>query len=306
MKFAYRPKTWQAYKAMFLVYMSFCDFLQTPFHQPSIFTLLAFIECLAFNDLKPASINNYISAIKSKFQWFSLDLQVFQHPALHHMLKAIERSISITPILKGVFQISHLETIVKLCSLFENELCFKAIYTLAFFSFMRLSNLVPESLSKFDIKKHLCRGDILFEPTHAIVIVKWSKTIQTQSKGTYIIIPKLGQNILCPVTALHTMIQAFQAPSNAPLFTSKLGILTQSKVRTHLKKVLAHMNLPPASFSFHTFRRSGATFAFNSQVDLHSIKRHGTWSSDAVHSYIIQDPVNAATVSQTFQRLLST
>ena len=41
--------------------------------------------------------------------------------------------------------------------------------------------------------------------------------------------------------------------------------------------------------TFHSFRRSGGTFAVNANVPMQTIKSHGTWTSNAVWRYITQD-----------------
>ena len=46
------------------------------------------------------------------------------------------------------------------------------------------------------------------------------------------------------------------------------------------------LGLNPSHFTFHSFRRSGATLAFNFHVP---IQRHGTWTSDCVYRYIQAD-----------------
>ena len=108
---------------------------------------------------------------------------------------------------------------------------YKALYLLAFFGFFRISNLVPISILSFHIGKQLYRGDVLFEQNmQAVIIVKWSKTLQSINKGTYVIIPRLSNNVLCPVNALEMMFTEYPATTNAPLFSHQSGILTQTQV----------------------------------------------------------------------------
>ena len=45
---------------------------------------------------------NYISAIKSMFRWFNLNVAVFAHPKVNAMLRAVEVSVHKTPIQKGI------------------------------------------------------------------------------------------------------------------------------------------------------------------------------------------------------------
>ena len=68
-------------------------------------------------------------------------------------------------------------------------------------------------------------------------------------------------------------------------------------MRAHLSKLLTALNLDTKGYSFHTFRRSGVTLAFNNNVSIQNIKRHGTWLSDTVHTYILSDPCRASAVS---------
>ena len=98
-----------------------------------------------------------------------------------------------------------------------------------------------------------------------MVLLKWSKTMQAKNDR----IPNL---ILCPVTALSNLPALTPKGSNYPLFRVKLHQtwvpLTDSKVRHHLSLLLSKLNLGDAGYTFHTFRCSGATFAFNNNVAL--------------------------------------
>ena len=303
---AYKPKTWTMYKSMFLTFMAFCEFMTCDCVDPSFITILAFIEFLHVNHLKYSSILNYTSAIKSQSNWLNIPSNSFDHPKIKTMLKAILNYSAQGPKFKGVFDLVTLLDIINTCWRFPDPNIYISIYLLAFFGFFRISNLLPPTKSSFDIKKHLCRGDIIYHNDFAIVLVKWSKTIQTANKATYIMIPNLGNSPLCPVRAVKSMCQILPLSSMAPLFCSENGVFTQSQVRSHLKKVLSVLNIDATTHSFHTFRRSGATLAFNSNVAIQHIKRQGTWSSEAVNHYIVSDPTNASVVANTFKHLLST
>ena len=74
------------------------------------------------------------------------------------------------------------------------------------------------------------------------------------------------------------------ADRSAFQFKTHLGWqpLTDTKVRKCLTSINMAMGLNPHYYTFHSFRRSGATFAYNAHVPIQHIKRHGTWSSDCV------------------------
>ena len=289
---------------MFVTYLAFCEFIAADFLSPDISIWLTFIEFLVFNGLKAASINNYISAIKTLFKWFNLNMEIFVHPKLKLMLRAVEVSVRRPAIQKSIFDVNMVEKIIVACEVLPLPSVFRTIYLFPFFGFFRISNLAPSSKRDFKITKHLCRGDVLFHGNFLIVIVKWSKTLQSAKKGTYVILPELTGSRLCPVSALCAMLLQFPATNNAPLFMGPTGPIVQSQIRSHFNKVLTLTQLNSHHFSFHTFRRSGATLAFNSNVDLQAIKRRGTWTSDAVNAYIVADPLHTASVASSFQRLL--
>ena len=195
-----------------------------------------------------------------------------------------------------------------MCDQFPLGYIYKSVFLLAFFAFLRLSNLVPPSISSFSSATHLCRGDLIPHSSFATLILKWSKTIQKQSQFATVQIPSLGASPLCPLAAFHNMASRLPLPPNSPMFAIPQGPgvipLTQNKVRRFLALILTSLQIDPSTHSFHSFRRSGASLAFNSNVSLQSIQHHGTWSSDAVWSYIISDPHHQGSVAATFQSLL--
>ena len=111
--------------------------------------------------------------------------------------------------------------------------------------------------------------------------------------------------MICPWQSFQMLTESLSSGPNAPLFTINNWPLTQAQVRTHLAKVLRVLGLDPTLYTFHTFRRSGATLAYNLNVNIQKIKRHGTWSSDTVQNYIINEPSNAAGVATAFQKHFS-
>ena len=172
---------------------------------------------------------------------------------------------------------------------------------------MILSNILPHSAAKFDVTRHLARGDVNFGPHACTVLVKWSKTMQDRKETTTIFLPLLGSSVLCPVSALKAMFQAIPAGKNSPLFlVARQGLpvpLADSVARKHLKYISTTLNIFP-HFTFHTFRRSATTWAFPNGVPLQEIMKHGTWSSQAVWRYIKSVPSSSSRVSRTFQHHL--
>ena len=172
-----------------------------------------------------------------------------------------------------------------------------------------MSNVLPHSIVAFDSSRHLCRADIVFSDRDAVIIVKWSKTMQNRRHIATINIPSLNASDLCPVSALKAMLDIIVSKNNDPLFMykkfSKLAILTDSAARKHLKDVSRVLQLA-RSLTFHDFRRVGATWAYNHGASIQDIQQQGTWSSQCVWRYICSPPSATSPVSRLFSSHLST
>ena len=98
---------------------------------------------------------------------------------------------------------------------------------------------------------------------------------------------------------------------NTPLFQIKNEraqwvTLTDTKVRRNFATILQRLGMSKNDMALHTYRRSGATLAFNLNTSLQGIQNHGTWTSDCVWRYIVQDHNASQEVANSFKRLLST
>ena len=82
----------------------------------------------------------------------------------------------------------------------------------------------------------------------------------------------------------------YNPDQNDPLFqmfsAGRSSVLIDSRIRKVLSKLNVKLGFPSNKYTFYTFRRSGATLAYNSNASLQSIKKHGSWSSDCVWTYI--------------------
>ena len=82
--------------------------------------------------------------------------------------------------------------------------------------------------------------------------------------------------------------------------------LSGFKARSFLKLAVTSIGLDPKRYTFHSFRRSGASLAFNHDIDLARIKQHGSWKSDAIWTYLRNKPKEASTIPTTFAKIIST
>ena len=177
-------------------------------------TVLAFIEFLQGNGLSHASIEAYVSSLKSQFRSSGLPLSPFTHHAVLLALRSMAINVPVLKKTKGIFDLSTLHAIVNLCDQNPLGFVYKPLCLLAFFAFLRLSNMAPPSVAEFSPLVHLYRGDVIPQAGFATVVLKWSKSLQKQTQFATIQIPALGAPPLCPM---------FPLPPNSPLFAIPQG-----------------------------------------------------------------------------------
>ena len=80
------------------------------------------------------------------------------------------------------------------------------------------------------------------------------------------------------------------APPNSPNFVipsgKKLVPMVYHKYQIFLRKKISQLGLPPKDFSSHSFRRGGATFAFQCAIPGELIQQHGDLTSAAYLAYL--------------------
>ena len=164
--------------------------------------------------------------------------------------------------------------------------CWCAIL-LAFFGCFRLSNLVPVSRSKFDPLKQLKRDDIKFEKDVVLVYYKWSKTNHNCSKVSWVPICSVEDKRFDVKLHLQNLLSRVKAPKDAPLFSFKCKEFHSrySLVRM-LDLLVFEAGLPVADYSWHSFRRGAAVFAFELGLADTAVQLLGDWSSPAFKNYL--------------------
>ena len=258
--------------------------------------ILSFCECLVINNCSVSMIANYLSAIKASFVLYNMSYSLLDHPRIKYFQKSmsINRPLAVTS--QNVIDLSMLQQISQSCDQLNFPEVFRAIFLTGFFGFFRLSNLAPHSILTFDPSRHLTGHDLFFTRKLVKVLIKWSKTIQNRDVVQVISLPKVSNRTICPFRTLKALTKLYPMTASNSVFqistSSGWQPLTDSRVRKALKSINMTLGLNPHFFTFHSFRRSGATFAYNAHVPIQQIKRHGTWSSECVWRYIQSDHVS--------------
>ena len=134
--------------------------------------------------------------------------------------------------------------------------------------------------------------------------------MQTRDSVKMLKLPLISHATLCPVAAVKNLIMLTPGDQDTPLFQIKNAKaqwvpLIDTQIRRNFAHVLVRLSLQDSGMSLHTFRHSGASLAFNLNVSLQNIQSHGTWTSDYVWRYIVQDHNASQQVADAFQALLS-
>lgn len=179
----------------------------------------------------------------------------------------------------------------RVCSNSYEAKLFLSIYTLSFFGFFRISELVGQD-------KHLQGGrpglnceQVKAHHSRLIIHLPRSKTCQS-GQGHQIIVEAVHDSMgVCPVLALSRFMLV-RPNKPGPLFIHFNGSpLTRYQFQAVLKKVASQLGWETSGFSTHSFRIGACTTAAINRVPLSKIMEKGRWRSGAIMKYIRPDKV---------------
>ena len=133
--------------------------------------VLSYLEYLVIHGVSVHMLANHISTCKAKFTMYGLQFHLWDHPNVRYLLKSVKINRPIVVTKKHIIDLDVLNDIVTQCDSMYLGRIFKAVFLLAFFGFLKLSNIVPHSLTSFDSSRHLCAGDLIFTK-HFLKVVK--------------------------------------------------------------------------------------------------------------------------------------
>ena len=251
--------------------------------------LLRFMAMLARGSYAFRSATNMLGSLR----WFSALLdpssdKVFNAALVSVSMKGLKAQLSRPVRQKLPLSVSHLEMFYDTLNLSDiKQLACWCSMLLAFFGCFRLSNLVPSSKNSFDPLKHLTRADIRFEGKFVLVFYKYSKTNQNSDKVAWIPICSVADSRFNLQLYLKTLLAVVKVPSDAPLFTfHKNNFHTRYSLTRLLDHCLFVTGLSLSDFSWHSFRRGAAVFAFELGLADSAVQLLGDWSSSAFKSYL--------------------
>jgi len=273
-----------------------------------------YTEFLAQKFKSPGSVKNYISGVRLLHKLLQLDDSGVTSFDLNLMLRAVSLTLRHFPKRKLPITIDMLKKICVTCQVLGPiGKVLKCAFIIAFFGMLRQSNLAPHTPFDFDYSRHTCRGDIIVQPPHLFLLIKWSKTLQTPQGLPLIPLPHLPGHVLDPLSAFQDMISVapHRTPNDPLLLLPQQGphatprILTVPILRGCFTDIISSLGYDATRHSLHGLRRGGASAAHSAGVPATDIKRHGTWKSDAFWDYIVTNDIYDSNVNSGFQSLCS-
>lgn len=170
---------------------------------------------------------------------------------------------------------------------------FWAICLVAFYGMFRKSHLLPTAANQFNVSKQLTKADFNIFHWGTLVSIRWSKTIQFRERVVEIPLPCIPGSVLCPTSAITNAFR-FTAPFSTRdlqafnwVDSSRVvHVFTYSAFVSKLRSHLSALGVDPKLYAGHSFRRGGASFAYQSGVPIELIKALGDWRSDTILIYL--------------------
>lgn len=265
---------------------------------PPLGVVIDFIAFMSLKGMSPSTARCYISGIA-----FACKVKDLSDPTgnfiiskmLNGFKKMHRRVDTRLPITHELLE-RILRTLPTVCyTSYEAEL-FSAVFSLAFFGFFRVGELVISSLNN---EGHALRvNDLHLENGNSAikVFLRSSKTDQ-QGHGVVLIIPNTGK-VTCPVRHMLLYLKMRKSLNCIYLFCHLNSLpVTRYQFAAVLKKSLNMLGLQNANYKCHSFRIGAATTASRNGLSDEKIQSYGRWKSCAFKSYI-RIPSDVLTLSQ--------
>ena len=252
-------------------YTAFCFHFGLPDFPAQVEVLLAFAE-FSLRDLRsPASLRNLLGALKTIHLLQRWDTSAFTDHKVNSYLLAVDHTVRHIPQQKPPLTLPLLLKITSDPPLPPTvQVIFKALLSLLFHTFLRLSSVLPTKPSQYDNTRHLSIADLFEADPGLVLLVKWGKCHQRASQAYTVPIHPAPGSPFCPVSALSALLGLYHQKSpTQPLFclppfnrSHRPLPLTSTTAHRWLRLALLHEGLDPSLYTFHSIRRGGSSAAF--------------------------------------------
>ena len=287
---AFARGTYSNLRTQFRSYLSFCVYFRRCPLPADADTVCGYAQFLS-RSIQPSSIRNYLSGVKTFHTFFGFEYQFSENFHLRLVMRGIarihphvpHRATPVTPEILLAFY-HHMDHSSSL------HLTVWACCLTLFFTLARMGSILPSSQICKDFKHILTRDRVNFSSEGLLVTLLRTKTIQFGKRRLHIPLLRLNSS-LCPVEAYKKSLCMVDKHSFVPAFVfldhgRVRWLTTDLFVRTFRSVASLFIKHEVSSFTGHSFRRGGATWAFHSGVPGELIQVMGDWSSDAYKNYL--------------------
>lgn len=284
----FAESTKRAYKTHRKMYYEFCSNVGVQPVPASTNTIVQYAAFLA-RRLKPASVRQYLNIIRVLHLECNLPNPLHDNWFLKSTLTGMERLLGTperrrTPV--HPLLLLEINGFLDFTKIFD--IMFWAACLVMFFGLLRKSNLFPNSTSQYNGNHQFIRSDFSLSQDGSIyAIVKHTKTNQFQKRSFELkFLP--CEHILSPVKAITNAFDKVRLPKEAPAFVSSAAgtPMTGSEFNSRFKELVSRSGFDATTYSSHSFRRGGASWALQCGVPGEVVQLLGDWKSDCYKKYL--------------------
>ena len=287
---AYAEGSYSNLHTQFRSYLLFCVYFRRNPLPADLDTMCAYAQFLS-RSMQPATITNHLSGVRTLHSFVGCRYNFSEDFHLKLVMRGIPRIYPHVPHCAKPFTPSILLQFYR-CMDHDNSLhrtvwacCLTLFFTLA-----RLGSILPASTKSRDFQRFLTRDRINFCAEGLVVTLLHTKTIQFGTRRLHIPLLKLNST-LCPVLAYRNALHMIRASEFLPAFVfqekAKTRWLTKDLFISTFRTVASKfMEADVSSCTGHSFRRGGASWAFQSGVPGELIQVMGDWASNAYKQYL--------------------
>ena len=267
----------------------FFSFISTYGLQPlplSESLILRYVAHLHLEQLAPATIKNYLAALRAWVISIGMDEPNLWTPRVTLACKAVYRS-HLPPRQASPITYHLLSAMFNHLSSSHDHLLVAAAISLQYFACLRASELCTNSALSFVPS----RSDISFSRSGSSLIMLYRcHSSKTAPHGFEVHVGCSGAPICAPCIMFH-FLSLYPLEPASPLFRFTSGFdLSYRLYNAIIKRLVQLVGLDPSSFSSHSVRAGAATQAARAGLDPDSIKRLGRWRSQAYMAYLRPPP----------------
>ena len=247
-----------------------------------------FVAHLSLSGKAYSTVRTYLAGLSAKHR-----LNGWVDPTDSFLIKKLLQGLSKSSVRKDArypITCQRLRQIVSclhsVCTNSYETTLFRAAFTLAFFGFFRISELLGQEKKVAGGRPGLTISDIQLQHAKLLVHLAGSKTDQSR-RGAQVVVDQVVKSPeICPLQAMSRYIQ-IRPRGPGPLFIHFNGArLSKYQFQAVLKKSAKHLGWDTAGFSTHSFRIGAATTAAMNGMPQEIIMQKGRWQSQAVKKYV--------------------